>query len=149
MDGATLQLIHGHTRWLVVAGVVLAALFMLIGIAQNRTYDKLAYRMMIAFSSVIGLQWLLGVLVFLILGLNVGYRWEHAVTNTIALAVAHLHIPLYRRLQGAQTASAETGGEAVMVSGRVMYWRGLLIIGVTMALVYVGVARLPYEAWAF
>ena len=130
-----LQTIHGHSRWLVVAAVVVAALYMLYGGLTRRAYDKVAYRVMLAFSSIVGLQWVLGLLVFvLVSGLQGGFRWEHAITNTIALAVAHAHFSMKRQIGAAESQPA-------------LYWRGLLIIGLTMAVVFVGVSRLPYDAW--
>ncbi len=136
-----LQTIHGHNRWLVVMVVVIAALFMLVGALTKRSYGKTAYRVMIAFSSIVGIQWVLGLILFVQLGLQVGYRWEHAVTNTLALAVAHLHIPMRKRLM---RQAADPEGP---LDNR-LYWIGLLVIGLTMLFVYVGVDRLPYDAWA-
>lgn len=131
-----LQTIHGHTRWLVVLAVVVAALYMLYGGATRRSYDMLAYRIMLGFSTIIGIQWILGLLTFLLYtGLEGGYRWEHAITNTIALAVAHAHFSMKRKI-GTEAADSK------------LYWRALLIIGLTMGIIFLGVGRLPYNAWA-
>lgn len=132
-----LQTIHGHTRWLAVLAVVVAALYALYGALARKAYDALAVRIMTVFSSVVGLQWVLGLLVFVTqfsASISSGYRWEHAVTGTLSLAVAHAHFSMKRK------ASADTPNPA-------FFWRALLIIGVTMALIFVGVARLPGDRW--
>ncbi len=132
-----LQTIHGHTRWLVVLAVLGAAGYVLYGALAKKAYDKLAVRVMTIFSSLIGLQWALGLLVFILnlsVSVQTGYRWEHAVTNTLALAVAHGHFSMKRK------ADESTPNPK-------FYWRALLIIGLTMALIFVGVARLPGNAW--
>lgn len=129
-----LQTIHGHTRWLVVGAVVIAAVWMLYGALSKRSYDRTAYRIMTAFSSIIGLQWALGLIVFIMVGLQGGFRWEHALTNTIALAVAHGHFSMKKQVSDSSPQPK-------------LYWRALLIIGLTMAIIFVGVARLPYDAW--
>jgi drug/metabolite transporter (DMT)-like permease len=132
-----LQTIHGHTRWLVVLAVVGVAGYALYGALTRKAYDALAVRMMTAFSSIVGLQWALGLLVFVTqfsVSISSGYRWEHTVTGTLALAIAHAHFSMKRK------ANADTPNPA-------FYWRALLIIGLTMALVFVGVARLPGNRW--
>lgn len=130
-----LQTIHGHTRWLVLLAVVVAAGYSVYGIATSQAYNKLAYRIMTAFSSLIGVQWVLGLLVFLLAFQNVGYRWEHAVTNTLALVVAHGHFSMKRKVD--ETTPQPT-----------LYWRALAIVGLTMLFVFVGVYRLPGNGWS-
>ncbi len=131
-----LQTIHGHSRWLVLLAVVVPAAYMLYGAVAGRAYNQLAYRIMLMFSSVIGLQWVLGLLVFLLVNFNMaGYRWEHAVTNTLALVAAHGHISMKKSIH-AETPQPK------------LYWRALAIIGVTMLLIFVGVFRLPGNGWS-
>lgn len=129
-----LQTIHGHTRWLVVLAVVVASVYMVYGALAQKAYDKLAYRVMTAFSSVIGLQWVLGLLVFVLLFANTRERWEHAFMNTVALAIAHAHFSMKKKVD-ATTPQPK------------LYWRALLIIGLTMGVVFVGVALLPGNGW--
>ncbi len=135
-----LQTIHAHNRWLVVMVVVIAALYMLFGALTKRGYDKTAYRVMLAFSSIVGIQWVLGLILFVLMGLfRSPLHWEHAVTNTLALAAAHLHIPMRKRLM---RQAADPAGP---LDNR-LYWIGLLAVGLTMLFVYFGVARL--NGWA-
>lgn len=132
-----LQTIHGHTRWLVLLAVILPAIYMVYGAIARRAYNKLAYRLMLTFSSVIGLQWVLGLVVFLVVNFNMGsgYRWEHALTNTLALAAAHGHISMKKAIHE-ETPQPK------------LYWRALAIIGVTMLLIFIGVYRLPGNGWS-
>jgi hypothetical protein len=132
-----LQTIHGHTRWLVLLAVVVPALYMLYGAVAKRAYNQLAYRIMLIFSSVIGLQWVLGLLVFLLVNFNMAawYRWEHTIVNTIALATAHGHIAMKKSIH-AETPQPK------------LYWRALAIIGVTMLIIFIGVFRLPGNGWS-
>jgi cytochrome c-type biogenesis protein CcmH/NrfG len=119
---------HSGLRWLVVLITVVALAWLIIGLVSKRPYDKNTHRVMVTFSSLIGVQWLLGIILFLVLGLDVGFRWEHAVTMTLALIAAHLYMPFKRR------------------EDQRRYIAGIVVILVTLALVYVGVARLP-QGW--
>jgi len=120
---------HSGTRWLVVLMTFIAFGWLLFRLIQNKMYDKRTYQVMLAWSSLIGLQWILGAIVFLILGgFDEVYRWEHTVTMTLALAAAHLHIPLKKR------------------PDRLRYLGGLGAIVLAAVLVFVGVARLP-QGW--
>lgn len=130
-----LRTFHGHFRWLVLLVVVLAAAYMLYGAVRQQSYDKLAYRIMLGFSSVIGVQWALGLVFFLTYfaqGTAIpGFRWEHALTNTIALAVAHGHFSMKKHVEDESPQPK-------------LYWRALLIVGLTMLFVFIAVTRLPY-----
>lgn len=120
---------HSGVRWLVVVVTLIALVWMIIGLLQKRAYDQGAKRIMLAFSGVITLQWLLGLIVFLVMNsFSVGYRWEHAVTMTLATGVAHMH----QRWKKAED--------------RVRYRNSLLIILIVLMLVFIGVARLP-QGW--
>ncbi len=121
---------HSGVRWLVVLMTLVALVWMLVGLLQQRAYDQTARRVMLAFSIVVSLQWLLGVILFVVQGdFSSGYRWEHAITLTIAVAVSHLH----NRWKNAPDA--------------VRYRNNLLIIVAVLVLVFIGVARLP-QGWS-
>lgn len=120
---------HSGVRWLVVLMTVVAFGWLLWGMTQARPYDQNTHRVVAIWSGLIGLQWLLGILLFLVLGqFDVRYRWEHAFVMTLALAAAHAYVPLKKR--------DET----------LRYRGGLASIIVVMALVYAGVALLP-QGW--
>ncbi len=121
--------LHSGVRWLVVLITILALLKLILGLVQKSAYDRLTYRLMIAFSGLITVQWVLGLILFLALNsFGVGYRWEHALTMTIAVAVSHMHM----RWKKAPDA--------------VRYRTSLLIVVAVLVLVYIGVARLP-QGW--
>jgi hypothetical protein len=83
-----------------------------------------------AFAGLLSLQWLLGILLFLVMSsFSIGYRWEHALTMTIAVGVSHMH----RRWKDAPDA--------------IRYRNSLIIVVVVLALVFIGVARLP-QGWS-
>lgn len=125
-------LFHAHSgvRWLVVGITVVAFVWLLIGLFKGRAYDKTTHRIMTAFSSLIGAQWLLGIILFLVMdgSMSLSHRWEHAGTMTLALLVAHLHMPFKRRPDSLR------------------YKVGLGVIIAVLVIVYIGVARLP-QGW--
>jgi hypothetical protein len=121
-------LFHAHSglRWLVVLATIIALAWMLLGLLQKRAYDSTARRIMLAFAGLVTLQWLVGLILFLVMGgFDVGYRWEHAVIMTAAVAVSHMH----NRWKNAPDA--------------LRYRNSLLIVIAALALVFIGVARLP------
>lgn len=121
---------HSGLRWLVVLAALVALVWMIVGLVQRRTYDQLARRIMLAFSGLLSLQWLLGLVLFVVLGsFELAHRWEHLVTMTIAVGVSHMH----NRWKAAPDA--------------VRFRNGLIIVVVVLVLVYIGVARLP-QGWA-
>jgi hypothetical protein len=121
--------IHSATRWLVVLISILALFWMTYGLLQKHPYDELSERIMTAFSALITLEWLIGIILFLTLAtFSVGYRWEHAVTMTLALGISHLH----RRWKNAPDNTR--------------YRNGLILIVVVLVLVFIGIARLP-QGW--
>lgn len=128
MNDFLLQL-HSGVRWLVVLVTIIALIKLILGLVQKSAYDTLTQRLMMAFSMLISVQWLIGIILFLVMNsFSVGYRWEHAVTMTIAVAVANMH----RRWKAAPDATR--------------YRSSLIIVVVVLALVFIGVARLP-QGW--
>ncbi len=120
---------HSGIRWLVVVVTLIALVWMAIGLLQKRAYGQGAKRIMLAFSGVITIQWLLGLVVFLVLNsFSIGYRWEHAVIMTLATGLAHMH----QRWKNAADS--------------VRYRNSLLIILIVLMLVFIGVTRLP-QGW--
>ena len=84
--------LHSGVRWLVVLITLVALVKLILGIVQKQPYDKLTQRIMTAFSMLTSLQWLIGIILLIALGVfNNGQFWSHAGTMTIAVAVSHLH----------------------------------------------------------
>ncbi len=121
---------HSGVRWLVVLATVIALVWMLVGLLQQRSYDTTAKRMMLVFSGLITLQWVIGIVLFLVSGgFDVGYRWIHAGIMTIAVAVSHMH----QRWKNAPDS--------------LRFRNSLLIIILVLVLVAIGIQVLP-QGWA-
>lgn len=120
---------HSGVRWLVVLLTVLALVWLIYGMATRKPFDKRTQTLISVWAGFIGLQWILGILLFLVLGgFDLGYRWEHALIMTLALAAAHAYVPLKKR------------------ADNVRYQGVTISIMVVLVLVFVGVARLP-QGW--
>jgi uncharacterized membrane protein YphA (DoxX/SURF4 family) len=121
---------HSGLRWLVVLVTVIAIVWMLVGMVQQRTYDALAKRVMLFFSILISLQWLLGIVLFLLSGgFDISYRWVHALMMTVAVAMAHMH----QRWKNSPDS--------------VRYRNSLLVVIAVLILVAIGIQVLP-QGWA-
>ena len=84
--------LHSGVRWLVVLITVVALIKLILGIVQKQSYDKLTQRILMAFSGLVTLQWLIGIILLIAMGaFSSGQIWSHAGTMTIAVAVSHLH----------------------------------------------------------
>ncbi len=122
MQGFMLGL-HSGVRWLVVLVTLIALVKLILGIVQNQSYDSLTRRMMLAFSGLISVQWLIGLIYLLVLGVfNNGTFWSHAGVMTVAVAISHMH----NRWKNAPDATR--------------YRMSLLIVIAVLVLVIVGVA---------
>jgi uncharacterized membrane protein len=120
---------HSGLRWLVVVVWVLAIAYLSINLFKGQPYEGNARRFMSAFSITLAIQWLLGLILIVILGVYTGYQLEHLVTMTLAVLLASLH----RRF---------TQGAAVTAR----YRNALFILLGAGMLVFIGVARLP-QGW--
>lgn len=121
--------LHSAVRWLVVIITVALLVKLIIGLATGGAFDSLARGLTRAFSISIGVQWLIGVVLFLVFGsFDVRYRWEHAIIMTIAVALSGM------------TARWKDAPDAQR------YRMTLLIVVIVLALVFVGVALLP-QGW--
>jgi hypothetical protein len=127
-----LRHLHSALRWLVVIVTIAALVKLLVGLVQRVSYDALSHRLMIAFSGLTTVQWVVG-LVFLlvyggVVGFGVRYFWEHAAIMTVAVGLSHMHM----RFRNAEAP--------------IRYRNNLILVGVVLALVIVGVALLP-QGW--
>ena len=124
--------LHSGLRWL----LVVLALVMLVRLGQgtmargSQKYGRPERLGMLIFHWLFRIQWLVGILLFLFRGnfLNgeFGYRWEHAISMTLALALLEL--------QRARFPGVKDGQR---------YRHGLAALVVASILVFVGVLRLP------
>lgn len=121
--------LHSGVRWLVVLVTLLALARLIWGVAGKLAYDRLTQRVMLAFMVVMTAQWVIGLVLFFALdSLRVGFRWEHTITMTLAVACAHLPA----RWKDAPDA--------------IRYRNGLILVIAALVLVFIGVQRLP-QGW--
>lgn len=121
--------LHSAVRWLVVLITVVLLIKLIMGLVSGGVFDSLASGLTRAFSIAVGVQWLLGVVLFLVWGgFDIRYRWEHAVVMTVAVALAGM------------TARWKNAPDSQR------YRMTLLMVVIVLALVYVGVAVLP-QGW--
>ncbi len=119
---------HSGVRWLVVVMTVVAFGWLLFRYLQNQSYDKRTHIIMASWAGLVGLQWILGIVLMLVLGTFTGMQWSHAGTMTLALAVAHTYVALKKR------------------PAKVRFMGGLASIIGVMVLVFVGVQLV--NGWA-
>lgn len=125
---------HSGWRWIVVLATIIALGWMILGLVQRRAYDNTARRVMLAFAISVDIQWLLGLVLFILLSAasgnwGVAHRWEHLVIMTLALIAAHV------------------GGRFKTAPDPVRYRNGLIAVLVALVLVFVGITLLP-QGWA-
>jgi len=117
---------HGGVRWLAAAVAAIAMVRFAIGWARRSEFKGLDRGLMAAFTGLLDLNVLLGVVLLLILGDGFpAHRLEHATTMLLAVVVAHL-AAIWRRSDQA----------AVKFRGN------LIVVAVAALLVVAGVVRL-------
>lgn len=120
---------HSGVRWLVVLMTIVALGWLAWGMIQKRAYNKTTHTVVASWAGLVGLQWILGIVLFLVLGaFDMRERWEHFFVMTLALAAAHAYVPLKKR------------------NDALRYRGGLGSIVAVLLLVYIGVALLP-QGW--
>lgn len=115
---------HSGVRWLVVLMTVVAFAWLLVRYIQNKAYDKRTHIIVASWAGLVGLQWLLGILLMVVLGQYSGMQWSHAGTMTIALAVAHGYVPLKKRPDKVRYL----GGLASIVAVGVLVFIGVQLV---------------------
>lgn len=140
MEGVieVLRYLHSWTRWLVVGIAVATVVYFAVRLATRGDFDILSARLMTAFTGLISLQWLIGIVFLVTLGSMTGFGirhyWEHLITMTVAVGVASMH---FRWRKRELTPAAR-------------YGRLLGLIAATILLVIVGIATLPAPIqWRF
>lgn len=84
--------LHSGVRWLVMLVTIIALIKLVLGLVQKQTFDTLAKRIMIAFSGLVTIQWAIGIILLIALGIfNSGAIWGHAGVLTAAVAISHMH----------------------------------------------------------
>lgn len=122
--------IHGEIRWLVALVAVIAIVKFALGWLTNAEYKPIDRGLMAAFSGLLDLNLLLGLILILTLGVAPN-RIEHAVTMVIALVIAHSN-SLWRRT----------------TNSSIIFRNNLIAVVLALIVVFIGVVRLR-EGWVF
>jgi hypothetical protein len=129
-----LLMVHSILRWIIVIVAVIAGLKFLIGWLASREYTRIDRILLAAYSGLIDLQVLIGLIFFVWTGVTGAgfsdlFRWEHAFVMVLAAVAAHAPM----RWAGAPD--------------RPRYRNNLLAIVASLILIYIGVSVLP-GGWA-
>lgn len=125
-----LRFLHSLTRWGVIIVTLAVVAYLLIGWLSSRRWERRGATLMSLFSSLVGVQWLLGVVLLIVMltaGGVGGQTWGHVVVMTLALFTAHGHFMMRRR----------------QLDDKARYQRYLGIVVITLLLVLVGIFALP------
>lgn len=125
-------MLHSLWRWVVVVVALVALVKFALGWLQKKTPDALDRRLLLAFTTTIDIQVLLGIVLVVLLALNgaVGRTaMEHVVVMVIAAVVAHLSA-LWRKRQD-----------------NAFLRNNFLVVLVTLLLIVVGVSTV--NGWRF
>lgn len=125
--------LHSINRWLVLlVGLITIGRFLLVWL-RNQQNERLDRVLMSAFTGLMDLQVLLGIIVLLVAGAQQGvwprFRFEHATIMIVAAVVVHLSMR-WRK-----------------ASAPVRARNNIIVIIVAFILIFVGVALLP-GGWA-
>lgn len=123
--------LHSLVRWIVVLVALVAIVKFALGWLQKANAQKIDRTLMSAFSGLVDLQILLGLVLLLMTGDFSMPRIEHLVTMIVAAVVAHL--PMRWR--------NDTSTKALR--------NNLLVVVAVIVLVVAGIASLPGNRWFF
>lgn len=123
--------IHGEIRWLVALVGIVAVVRFGYALARRAEYKGPDRGVMSAFTSLLDLNLLLGLILFFGLGGMPGYRLEHALTMLLAVIAAH------------SSAAWRKSDDGVK-----KFRNNLIVVVLALAFVAVGVLRLR-GGWVF
>jgi uncharacterized membrane protein YphA (DoxX/SURF4 family) len=83
------QTLHSINRWIIIVVAVIALIKFLIGWLRSSPYQPADRGLMAAYTGLLDLQLLLGLILLMGLGLE-RFRIEHAITMLVAIILAHL-----------------------------------------------------------
>ncbi len=132
------RVLHSWTRWAFVIVAVVALVIFVLGLLQRQPWSKRAHSILNAYGSLLGLQWLFGVILLVsygsVAGFNQRHLWEHLTIQTVAMIVANVHHAWRRR----------------ELADSVRWRNGLIVIVVSLVLAIVGIVLLPVGIqWRF
>jgi hypothetical protein len=132
------RLLHSWTRWLFLVVTVIAVVIFALAWLRAQPWTTRANALLNAYSGLMGLQWLFGLVLLGVWGSMSGFGqrhfWEHLTVQTIAVVVANAHHGWRRR----------------ELTDKARYGRGLAVILVSLVLVVIGIFVLPVGIqWRF
>lgn len=125
------RFLHSWNRWLLVAAALVTLLYFARGWLTSQPWTKRSQTLLTLFSSLVDLQWLLGLILLIsfgsVTGFGIRHYWEHLTMQTIAVIVAHLHVR-WRKQE---------------LEDKSRYQRGFLLVIGVLVLIVVGIMVLP------
>jgi hypothetical protein len=124
---------HSGWRWLVVLAFLLVAIRYTIGLIQGGALDKLAERFMLAFTIMVTIQWVLGIIYALYYWATIAFVGDHIphlLGGTLAVGLVHM----------ARSRFGKTGQDAYLGGLLATLGTGLVIF-VTVILLPGGISR--------
>lgn len=125
------RFLHSWNRWLVLAAALIILVSFARGWLTSQPWTKQSQTLLTIFSSLVDLQWLLGLILLLsygsVTGFGVRHYWEHLTMQTIAVIVAHLH-GRWRKQD---------------LEDKSRYKRGFLLVIAVLVLIVAGIMALP------
>ena len=127
----SLTQIHGDIRWLILLVGVIALVKFIIGFVQKKEYTQLDRRLMLAYTIVIDINVLLGLINLFLIGVFARQQLEHAFTMILALVAVHVSARWRRSSDSAK-----------------IFRNNIIVILISIALIFVGVLALR-GSWVF
>lgn len=90
--------LHSGVRWIVIVAAVVALVINVYALVSKRPADDRLVKNGMRFWTIsMDVQWLIGIILLLVLGIFQRPQIEHAVANTLAVVVAHSAVALRKR----------------------------------------------------
>lgn len=123
--------LHSLNRWLVTLAAIALIVRLIIGLVKKQPFDKTASALTSAFTGLMDVQMLLGLLFFVLDGLGKTgfplYRWEHVVIMFLAVMVAHMSARWKKKDDAVRTRNT------------------LITVSVSLLLIFIGI--IPLGGW--
>lgn len=98
MDSNFIFQLHSGVRWIVLFAAVVALLINLHALFSKRSAsDSLVKNGMRVWTISLDVQWLIGIILLLLIGVFTRVQLEHAFANTLAVVIAHSAVAFRNR----------------------------------------------------
>lgn len=125
------RFLHSWNRWLLLVIVAVALAYFAYGWLTGQKWTKQGQTLLTVFSSLVGVQWILGLILLLVQGSQTGFGfrhyWEHLLVQTIVLGVSHMHMSWRKK----------------DFTDKARYGRGIMLIAGVLLLIIIGIISLP------